>query len=503
MVDGQTFSNCSGLDKNENFLGYQTVYVVGSEADVSALTSMGMTETILIDTEKKRSESDLWDCFIKRDVIIIEDNDEIGRALSEEVTKAIKKFAKSVTVIPIRRILKKAPQGADISCVIERCGLENAKKRFEDEMAITDPTYMFHFRAKQASEYGEDDTQFLWYPYLPIGDYSVLMAAGGTGKTFFCCAVAAFVSKGIALPGDDTTVGPERVLIISAEDTGEILKKRLENSGANLDNVLIIDCKNSEDMNFTNAPEEFEQEIMRYGAKLVIIDPWHAFLGADIDINRVNCVRPVFQKIANMAKRCNCAFLLVSHVNKRAQGENANNAATGSADFINASRSAMQIVCDESKQDVRYCVHTKSNYAPYGRTIIYRIHNDGVVWDGFSDDITKATLEQAARMKKTVSDIKKKNTEKEEIEGKLIEAVAFAAQKVESGKVARFMYEEFKASYGESIFGSYEPKRILDSIKDDLSDNYGIKMEAGILIKHDGRNGRGFSIMRVPEDTEE
>lgn len=369
----------------------------------------------------------------KKDVIIIEDNDELGGVFSEHVTEAVKKFAKSITVIPIIRIMKKAPQGADISCVIESYGLENAKERFEDVVAITDPIYVLHVRAKQASEFGEDNTQFLWYPYLPIGDYSVLMAAGGTGKTFFCCAVAAFVSSGVALPGDDTTGDPERVLIISAEDTGEILKKRLENSGANLDNVFIIDCKNSEDMNFTNAPEEFEQEIMRYRAKLVIIDPWHAFLGANIDINRVNCVRPVFQKIANMAKRCNCAFLLVSHVNKRAQGENANNAATGSADFINASRSAMQIICDESDQDVRYCVHTKSNYAPYGKTVIYRIQNDGVVWDGFSDDITKATIEQAARMKKTVSEIKSKNVEKEETKGKLNEAIILEAEKLGSG----------------------------------------------------------------------
>lgn len=100
-------------------------------------------------------------------------------------------------------------------------------------------------------------------------------------------------------------------------------------------------------MDFTDGYEDFVQTIKRYNPRLVIIDPWHAFLGAGVDINRVNAVRPVFQRLANMAKVCNCGMILVSHVNKRAQGENANNAATGSTDFINAARSALRVIFND------------------------------------------------------------------------------------------------------------------------------------------------------------
>ena len=33
--------------------------------------------------------------------------------------------------------------------------------------------------AKKASEFGESRKRFLWYPFLPIGEFTVLMADGG------------------------------------------------------------------------------------------------------------------------------------------------------------------------------------------------------------------------------------------------------------------------------------------------------------------------------------
>ena len=93
--------------------------------------------------------------------------------------------------------------------------------------------------AKPASSFGEDNTKFLWYPYIPMGDYSVMMADSGTGKTVLCCGIAAYVSTGQPLPGEMFKSEGRRVLIISAEDSGEILRTRLSKSGGNLDRVMI------------------------------------------------------------------------------------------------------------------------------------------------------------------------------------------------------------------------------------------------------------------------
>jgi len=278
-----------------------------------------------------------------------------------------------------------------------------------------------------------------------------MMADGGTGKTILCCGIAAAVSTGKPLPGEAFEGEGKRVLIISAEDSGEVLKKRLRLSGGNLDNVMILDCSDSIGMSFSDAYDEFEATIQNYRPALVIVDPWHAFLGASVDINRVNALRPVFQKLSHLAKKCQCAMILVSHVNKRAQGENANNAATGSSDFINAARSAFRVIFDDTDEDCRVMVHTKTNYAAYGKSIRYRINDGGVVWEGFSE-ITRQTLETAARRRSTPWEIMQTDREHTTVNNALIEALEESANPFTP---VRFSYEEFKKLHGDMIFGGW------------------------------------------------
>ena len=345
--------------------------------------------------------------------------------------------------------------------------------------------------AKPASAFGEDNTKFLWHPYLPIGDYSVMMADGGTGKTILCCGIAAAVSTGTPLPGETLQGEGKRVLIISAEDSGEILRKRLARSGADLDRVMILDCSDSLGMSFSDAYDEFEATIKAYSPALVIVDPWHAFLGAGVDINRVNALRPVFQKLSHLAKKCQCAMILVSHVNKRAQGDNANNAATGSSDFINASRSAFRVIFDDGDEDCRVMVHTKTNYAAYGKSIRYRIDDGGVVWDGFSE-ITKQTLETAARRRSTPWEIIQGDQEHNAVNNALIEALEDSANQFVA---TRYSYEEFKGIHGDLIFGGSQPKRALDAVKARLADDgYFLKV---CDVKKNGKTANGFMVQRV------
>lgn len=41
---------------------------------------------------------------------------------------------------------------------------------------------------------------------------------------------------------------------------------------------------------------------------LVIIDPVQAFIGANVDMNRANEVRPVFRKLGMIAEKTGCKF---------------------------------------------------------------------------------------------------------------------------------------------------------------------------------------------------
>lgn len=351
-------------------------------------------------------------------------------------------------------------------------------------------------QAKSAADFGEDNTSFLWYPYLPIGDYSVMMADGGTGKTILCCGIASAISTGQRLPGDEFNSTPRNVLIISAEDGGEMLKGRLQKSGADLNRVYILDRADSIGMNFSENYDEFEATVKAYNPALVIIDPWHAFLGENVDINRVNAIRPVFQKLANLAKVCECSLILVSHVNKRAQGENANNAATGSSDFINASRSAVRVIFDEMDEDCRIMIHTKTNYAAYGQSVKYRIVDGGVQWEGFSE-INKLTLEAAARRKSTPWEIMQKTENQEAYNGALVAALEKSADPFSQ---TRFSYDEFKKIHGDLIFGGNQPKRALEAVRDKLAeDGFFLKVCA---VKRGGKMQNGFMVQRIANEEE-
>lgn len=434
------------------------------------------------------------------DVVIIPDNDAVGREYMDTVAGEISRTARSVKLLDVKRIMPDLPDKGDISDAIQRLGPEATLSKLAEVEASTDPWVPFTissaatpYTATPASDFGEDQTSFTWYPYLPVGDYTVLMAPGGTGKTYFICAVAAAMSRGEALPGDIPPKGPQKVLIISAEDRGELLKKRLRACNADLSKVLILDCMASEGLNFTEGYSTFKATIQAHSPALVVIDPWHGFVGGDADLNKVNVVRPIFQKLANVAKACECSLVLVSHVNKRAQGENINNAATGSTDFINAARSALYVIFDEDNDDGRIVIHTKSNYARRGRSVKFLIDRfGGVVWNGYSD-IDSQTMEEAARSRKTPGEVVKGKAFRDNTKDLLIRALEDAATPAAD---VRFTYDDFKAEYSSEVFGQGQAKRILDDVAADMR-NRGYEIITGKQVYYRSdpkKKGNGFVI---------
>ena len=64
-----------------------------------------------------------------------------------------------------------------------------------------------------------------------------------------------------------------------------------------LERVLVIDDR---DTPLTLADERIARAIRENNARLVIIDPVQAFLGADVDMNRANEVRPIFRSLETL-----------------------------------------------------------------------------------------------------------------------------------------------------------------------------------------------------------
>ena len=224
--------------------------------------------------------------------------------------------------------------------------------------------------------------EWLWKPYLPFGKLSVLQGNPGEGKTYFAMHLAAACTNGKLLPNMER-MEPFNVIYQTAEDgLGDTVKPRLIEAGADLDRVLVID---DSDVQLTLSDERIEKAIVENNARLVIIDPIQAYLGADVDMNRANEVRPIFMRLGQVAQRTGCAILLIGHLNKAA-GMQSLQRGLGSIDIAAAVRSVMFIGKLKHDPTMRILTHEKSSLAPPGASLAFSLGDEsGFRWVGEYD----------------------------------------------------------------------------------------------------------------------
>ena len=214
---------------------------------------------------------------------------------------------------------------------------------------------------------------WLWKPYLPFGKLSVLQGNPGEGKTYFAMHLAAACTNGKLMPNMER-LEPFNVIYQTAEDgLGDTVKPRLIEAGADLDRVLVID---DSDVQLTLSDERIEKAIIENNARLVIIDPIQAYLGADVDMNRANEVRPIFMRLGQVAQRTGCAILLIGHLNKAA-GMQSLQRGLGSIDIAAAVRSVMFIGKLKHDPTMRILTHEKSSLAPPGVSLAFSLGDEG------------------------------------------------------------------------------------------------------------------------------
>ena len=163
------------------------------------------------------------------------------------------------------------------------------------------------------------------------------------------CALAAHISSGKDLLGMPVET-PGHVLILSVEDDLAVLRGRIEASGGNLERCHFM--ANASGLTF-NSPE-VEQAIKHLGAKLVIFDPFQAFLGAGVQMDKSNQTRPQLAKLFEMAERNDCAVAIIAHIGKGSALSSAVNRALGSVDIPAAMRSILHVT--RNPQNPQQCI---------------------------------------------------------------------------------------------------------------------------------------------------
>lgn len=306
-------------------------------------------------------------------VYICTDSDKAGNDAVNRLLESIPEPMKVIRLIPCEKdwneVLKQKDKLPDGKYISRRIMLRGESEKKAVPMI-------------RMSEVQQTEVEWLWYPYIPFGKLTIIQGNPGEGKTFFAMQLAAACTNRRFLPQMDP-FEPFNMIFQTAEDgLGDTVKPRLLSAEADLERVLVIDDGYNP---LTLADERIENAIRENHARLVIIDPLQAFLGANVDMNRANEVRPIFRRLADVAQATNCAIVMIGHLNK-ATGSQSTYRGLGSIDITAVVRSLLFIGKVKTDPTTRVIVHEKSSLAPPGQSLAFSLGDEkGFRWIGAYD----------------------------------------------------------------------------------------------------------------------
>ena len=279
-------------------------------------------------------------------------------------------------------VLRLVPARKDWNDVLRQQADIPSRKFIAEIISIREPPTAKPVPMLRMADVELTSVEWLWFPYIPFGKLTIIQGNPGEGKTYFAMRLAAACTNRKPLPNMEP-LEPFNIIYQTAEDgLGDTVKPRLVEAEADLERVLVIDDR---DTPLTLSDDRLARAIRENQARLVIIDPVQAFLGADVDMNRANEVRPIFRSLGDIAQATGCAVVLIGHLNKAA-GAQSTYRGLGSIDITAAVRSLLFIGKLKDSPTTRVLIHEKSSLAPPGQSLAFSLGDEkGFEWIGAYD----------------------------------------------------------------------------------------------------------------------
>ena len=227
------------------------------------------------------------------------------------------------------------------------------------------------------------EINWLWYPFIPRGKVTILQGDPGEGKSTFMLTLAAYLTRGEALPFTDCGEPPDPITVLyqsTEDDYDDTIVPRFIKAGGIRDRLAFID---ESEYPLTFDDDRILEGIKQTGAKLLVLDPLASYIG-DCSLNASNEVRQKFNALINAARETDCAIVVVNHMNKM-PGLKAIYRTPGSIDVAGAVRSILLLARDPDEEDKRYLVQTKMNLASKGDALEFRIDDGCIKFTGITD----------------------------------------------------------------------------------------------------------------------
>lgn len=220
---------------------------------------------------------------------------------------------------------------------------------------------------------------YCWSPYIPKRCVTLVQGDPQTGKSTVMRAIAAVLSDGEPLPPDGRRNVPQRIMYQNAEDDFEsVIVPHLRILGADMSNFARI---NEDTTPLFFYDERIEAYIDQFRPHLVVFDTLQRY--AKVNLNDLTAVTALFDYLNDIAKRYDCAVVVVSHLNK--QDTKAEYKGFGSVGIRASVRSVLTSGKIGEGTGRFGLYHSKSNGVRCGEALEFEIYGDAEVrWVGIS-----------------------------------------------------------------------------------------------------------------------
>lgn len=163
---------------------------------------------------------------------------------------------------------------------------------------------------------------------IPKGMVTLLYGSGASSKTTICNAMAVHLVEHKTFCERATHLPEGATLILyqsSNEDSGEIVAQRFKKMGLNeeaKENIIIIEPDSAPDIKLF--AENISKHIKENNTQLLIIDSALALMDGRDD-NQSGVVNTILQSLSGIAKKYDCAIILLHHTRKKNKDGNLTN----------------------------------------------------------------------------------------------------------------------------------------------------------------------------------
>lgn len=225
------------------------------------------------------------------------------------------------------------------------------------------------------SELTPEPVEWLVPGRIPAGMLTLLDGDPGQGKSFLTLDLAARLSTGRAFPDCDPAPPPADTVLLTAEDSRRrTIRPRLEAAGAVVARVHDFRVRVGGVKLPPVLPRDLDilaATIRKYDARLVVIDPFLAFLSASVFNHHF--VRQVLGQLAHLADETRAAILLVRHLTKGGRGHRAIYRGTGAMAILGAARTAFLAGPHPDDHELYLLAATKCNLTAPPPTLAFRV----------------------------------------------------------------------------------------------------------------------------------